>query len=653
MSIFRRLLLSISLVIAAILVGVLALSLSSAREYLSGQLQMQGRDAAVSLALALSQPGSADPAVQALLVSSLFDGGNFREVSFEDAQGKPIVQRRHDQAEQPAVPAWFRTLVPLHAPAVSHAVNNGWRQIGSVTLVADDAYAWETLWSSCLRMMGLVLAAGLLWSLFAWWLARWLRGGVMSELSEHVRTLGRGQWNRAPAVPRVAEMSDVADAVNEAREQLRSTAEAQAARAESMRVELDRDVVTGAASRKAFLQDLESALAESVEDAEARQRYPMGHVLVFRQRDLAGINRHMHRALADQWLRMVYERLHSVVSARRQPGAVLGRLNGSDFALLFPNSTTPVATLLAERLRAELRHLRIPVGEGALCRWALALTNYLPGAQPGDVLARLDHALMQAESLGDDQPQFAPEDAPQGLAMGETAWKEAIQNGVRLSLYSLSVDPLVDLHGQVVRHEAQLTLQANGAQEAIPAHLFIPAAVRLNLSADCDLQAVRLGLDWLAENAGDLTVRLSLPSLKQASFLTQLHKLLSESPPLARRLFVEIDAHGLVEQYATVEDLCRLAARLGTRVGLRRLAQQFSALTRLHGLPLAYVKLGGGFVSGLAKSPGSQALAATVIDLAHQRDIDVCAEDVPDAQTRQALEALGITLMRGPGVVAA
>ncbi len=649
MSILRRLLLSVSLAIVAILVGVLALSISSAREYLSGQLQMQARDAAVSLALALSQPGSADPAVQSLLVTSLFDGGNFKEVSFENAQGKPVVQRRQEHAE-PAAPAWFRRLVPMHARAASHPVNNGWRQVGAVTLVADDAYAWETLWQSCLRVAALVLAAGVSWGLFAWSLASWLHRRLLPELGDHVRALGRGQWNRAPAVSRVAELAVVADAVNEAREQLRSAAEAQAARTESMRAELERDVVTGAASRKAFMQGLDQALAESAEDAEARQRFPMGHVLVFRQRDLAGINRHMHRALADQWLRMVYERIQSVVAARRQPGAVLGRLNGSDFALLFPNSTTPVATLLAERLRAELRHLRIPVGEGALCRWALALTNYMPGAQAGEVLARLDHALMQAEDSGDDQPQFAPEDAPQGLAVGETAWKEAIQNGVRLSLYSLSVDPLVDLQGQVVRHEAQLTLLAGGSHEPIPAHLFIPAAVRLNLSADCDLQAVRLGLEWLAQNEGDLVVRVSLPSLKQSSFLTQLQRQLSESPALASRLYIEIDAHGLVEQYASVEDLCRLAARMGTRVGLRRLAQQFSALTRLHGLPLAYVKLGGGFVAGLATSPGSQALAATVIDLARQRDIDVCAEDVPDVATRQVLEGLGITQMRGAGV---
>ena len=342
-----------------------------------------------------------------------------------------------------------------------------------------------------------------------------------------------------------------------------------------------------------------------------------------------------------------------MVAARQQPGALLARLNGSDFALLFPHSTTPVATLLAERLRTELRHLRIPVGEGGLCRWVLALTDYAPGTQAGEALARLDHALMQAESAGNDRVLFAPADGPQARALGESAWRETLLTGIEQGRYALAVAPLVDAQGGVVRHEASLTLHDGASQEAMPASLFIPAAVRLNLSAECDLQAVRLGLQWLRQHPGDLTVRLALPSLKQSGFLLRLQDLLAGEPALAARLYVEVDAHGLVEQYGSVEELCRLAARVGTRVGLRRLAQQFSALTRLHGLPLSYVKLGGSFVTGLAQSPGSQALATSVIELARECNIDVCAEDVPDAATRDILRQLGVVLMRGPGVAAA
>jgi len=86
------------------------------------------------------------------------------------------------------------------------------------------------------------------------------------------------------------------------------------------------------------------------------------------------------------------------------------------------------------------------------------------------------------------------------------------------------------------------------------------------------------------------------------------------------------------------------------RIGLRRLAQQFGALTQLHTLPLSYLKIGGGFVSTMTQSPGSQLLTASVIETAKPLGIEVYAEDVPDRETQQILTALGVRVMRGPGV---
>ena len=59
--------------------------------------------------------------------------------------------------------------------------------------------------------------------------------------------------------------------------------------------------------------------------------------------------------------------------------------------------------MIAERVRTDLHASRIPVGEGHLCRWAQAMTDYSAGSQAGPVLSRLDFGLMRAESAGNDQ----------------------------------------------------------------------------------------------------------------------------------------------------------------------------------------------------------------------------------------------------------
>ena len=56
---------------------------------------------------------------------------------------------------------------------------------------------------------------------------------------------------------------------------------------------------------------------------------------------------------------------------------------------------------------------------------------------------------------------------------------------------------LQDVSGGLLHHEASLTLHDASGADPVPASIFMPPAVRLGLSAECDIQALRLGLDWL------------------------------------------------------------------------------------------------------------------------------------------------------------
>ena len=651
MSILRQLLLSITLAVAIILLGTLALSVNAARHYLAGQLQVQSNDAAVSLALSLSQPANSDRITQELLVSAMFDGGHFSLVRLTDPQGRVLIERRAQPAPG-TVPLWFQRLVPLSAKSASHVVTDGWRQLGEVTLTATDTYAWETLWRSSLQMVALVVAAGLLWALFAYALVRWIEKRLLAELGDQMRAIGQGHFGGA-LTPRVRELSGITDALNQTRDQLRVTAEEQNAKIESLEIEVNQDPVTGLANRKYFINELRRELDSARHGADdaggTGGAAAGGHVLVFRQRDLAAINRHMPREFVDQWLRGLVQRLNGLLEQLQLRDVVVARLNGSDFAVLMPRCAAPKAMLVAERVRTALRTARIPVGEGGLCRWAQALAPYEPGAQVSELLGALDYALMRGESAGDDHVQLTSDDNPLPASGSESEWRVVIQAALAQQRFTLATEPLRALDGTVVAQEATLMLHSEEAPEPIPAKLFFPPAIRLDLSADCDIQAARVALSWLLMNPGELIIRLAMPSLGHPNFLLQLERMLAEKPEQARRLYLEVDAHALVERHAEVAALCDVAARTGARVGVRRLAQQFSAMSQLHSLPLAYVKLGGGFVGGMSHSIGSQQLAVSVLQTARALGIAVYAEDVPDETVRNILAGIGISVMRGPG----
>jgi EAL domain-containing protein (putative c-di-GMP-specific phosphodiesterase class I)/GGDEF domain-containing protein len=636
MSTFRRLFFCTALLIGFILLGAQALGMLAAHRYLSAQVTQQSEGGASALAWALSHATSS-PTDRSTLANELFEQGLYALVRITDEGGNTVAEYKKRQNAAGRDGNWRNAWLNVQAPAVSRPFGSSDGSArGTVTVQADTRLARDTLWQGGVRILGLVLGAGVFWALFALNLVRWLETRTSRDICERVRALDPG--NHA-ALTGSCELAGVDQALVDAQRRVAATVEEQNAKIESLQSEIYRDTVTRLPNRKYFVDQFRAALADKAPDAG-------GHILMFRQRDLAEINRHLSRAFTDQWLRSSSDRLRKLIEEFGGPSAQIARISGSDFALLMPHTSAPQASLLAERVRRELRSLRVPMDKYGWCRWALAMTAFAPGDNMSDTLARLDHALMCAESADDDQITPASQ-AADSTRIGEYSWHDALATALEQHRFSLSIQPLHAVSGALLHHEASLTLHDASGEDPVPASIFMPPAVRLGLSAECDIQAIRLGLDWLFTHTGALTVPLSLASLAQTSFLSRLGRMLVDRPVLTQRLIVEVDAAGLVEQGADLRQLCDIVTAAGARMGISRLPQQFGAMEHLHEYPASYLKLCGSFIAGLLHSPGSQHLAATVVATATTLDMAVYAEDVPDLATQAILESLGVRAIRG------
>ncbi|MGK8836312.1 EAL domain-containing protein [Achromobacter xylosoxidans] len=634
MSTLRRLILCTALLIAFILLGAQALGMLAAHRYLNTQLAQQGQAGASALAWALSHDAAGDQD-KARLADDLFAAGTYALVRITGENGDTQVERREPAPDRPDLARdWRNGWLAMEAPAATrpYQAPDG-RRLGTVTVQADARLARDTLWQGGVRVIGLTLAAAVFWVLFAANLLRWIEARAAREI--HDRARAQASDGGAPGRP--GELTD--QALVDAQRQVAATVQEQNARIESLQSEIHRDAVTRLPNRKYFIDHFRQALADPAPEAG-------GHILMFRQRDLAQINRHLSRAFTDQWLRSSSDRLRKLVDGGGDGDMTLARISGSDFALLMPRTSAPQAGLLAERVRHELRSLRVPMDKHGWCRWALAMAAFTPGDNISDTLARLDHALMCAESADDDQIAPASQ-AADSTRIGEYSWHDALSTALEQHRFSLSVQPLADVSGAPLHYEASLTLHDAEGADPVPASIFMPPAVRLGLSAECDIQAIRLGLDWLYTHADALTVHVSLASLAQGAFLSRLERMLADRPAQASRLILEVDAAALVEHGADMRQLCQIVSHGGGRIGLSRLSQQFGAMEHLHEYPLSYVKLCGGFVTGILHSPGSQHLAATVVATAVSLRMSVYAEDVPDDATRAILEQIGVRAIRG------
>ena len=589
MSLLKQLLLSVSCAILAILIGTLWFSVDSARQYLSSQLQAQGESAATSLALTLSQPSNQDPVTQELLIAALYDTGQFERIRFVDTSDTVLVERSAQQETQisGSSPVWFANSLPIDVPVASAHVSNGWNQIGTIEVQPADEYARASLWKSFVRVTLLVLGAGIAWGVFVLMVMAWLR----RALREHVQ-FELQQMDQSESVPSrkkvriIPELEEVTHTLSTVQKRIRVSSQEQNARIEQLQLELNCDPVTGLANRKYFVNLFRQVL----------QQDEGGHVLLFRQRDLLALNTSLSRDAVDGWLKLVTQRCAELLQKHGMDASNLARLNGSDFIVLLKGQTGPQVMGLAQELRKALQELRQPLPDGTLCRWAMAMTNYEGQDSLSAVMTRLDNALMRAEGAGHQEVEYRPSEGGHneaGSSIGEQEWHSRIERGLAQNRIELNVKPGVEVWGQPGPiYDATLSLLAEQpGQDSLPAYLFIPVAVRLGLSGQCDLRTMQLACDWLGKHEGSLSVRVSWASVIKPGFGDQVAEVLAKAGDRAKRLIIELDAYCLSEHDAETVAFVDSLRPYGVQFGLRRVLEQPESILWLHLMALKYIVL--------------------------------------------------------------
>ncbi|HEX7387509.1 MAG TPA: LapD/MoxY N-terminal periplasmic domain-containing protein [Castellaniella sp.] len=626
MASIRQLLVISSLVIACILIVMLATGTGLMERKLDEQAQTDAENTVATLSLLLSaQP---DAAARERVLGAAFQQGRFAKLSLAAPNGVGLFEAHRSTRGVADAPSWFQAMTRVH-PHLAHRTIPG---VGQVSLVLDSGPASDALWTHVLQWTWLALGIAAFWALF-----------VAALLSRLRHALSEITTEAAPEIrvkPEPAHES--AELLDEIPEPVPPTVEEQRARVERLEIELNRDPVTGLANRGYFLNELKRTLRD-----DTHQGAVGGYVLLMRQRDMALLQNQNRRDELDDWLRLLGRRLVEVLGEYPEAQALPARLNGADFVVLFPVGGGPEVMRPVQRLRDLMETLRVKLDSQHLSRWAFALTDYTSQCTSKEVLTRLDQALMVAESAGHADIEFLShadrDDAH--LRMGEASWNALITRALEHDRISLEVRR-VQYEGDDIeaRYESTLALQEDDLdQPAMLAQLFMPVAMRLGLSSACDVRALCLALGWVGEHPGAvLVIRMSASSLLDAQFLDQVHEVCQHADPeLLGRVIVELDAFGLCHHPEVFRAFASGAAEAGLHLGLRGLAQEPEALSKLHEVDFAYVKLGGAFVRDLLSSPGGVQMMVAVTETAIGMGMRVYVDDADDPSARQMVMEYG------------
>jgi len=635
MALSKKLWLVIIVLMTLVFAGACALTNLSAKARLEQQLALNNTNSAGLLALFLQQQLTPGAPLELSLPAKL-DTHSYELIQATDAQGEVSVLHANERHTNGA-PGWFIDLFRLNiAPGVASIRKDG-QQLGTLTVSGGATIAYSTLWQGTQQLAILFLIAALTaGALGSYLLQRSLR--PLGDLVDQAEAIGSKRFAMLPE-PTSADLKPVVAAMNTLSSRVKSMLSQEAVRPQKKQPESHVDKISGLLDRDRFRHELAAELKHS--DGGSH-----GSVAIIRLGNLAHINQVYGRKSADGMLSEIGRGLKRLSMQNSGWGA--SRLNGSDFVVLAPHTDDPAAVarqaqeVLIEVLVNRSMNTHIPLPG--------ATTAYNQGETIGDILTRLDGALMAAVAEGESAINVARRGDVQVMPVRQQLdkWRDIFRQAFVEHKFSLTAYPVAGLEGDLLHLESPVRLQWQ--DESLTASQFLPWINRLELASDLDKQVVDLALSRIEAERKPICINLSVAAVADASFLMWISEKLSTHEPAAGMLWMEVQEAMAYRYLENFKKLCIRAQGHGTKMGIEHAGHQLADIGQLQDVKLDYLKIDGTFARDIDQNPANQTLVRTLCTIGKSMGIAMIAEGVNNATEWDTLKELGVDGVTGPGV---
>ena len=634
MSLIRQLWIAIAVVTLLAFSGSLVLGTLSARQYLEEQLRIKNVDNATSLALSMSQLPK-DPVTVDLLLAAQFDAGHYEYIRVVGPDGK-LLAARESKAVSPLAPTWFMALAPIQVSEGSAQIQDGWRQFGTLHLKSLSSFAYRNLWHGTLELLAWFAVGATLCGVLGTALLKRLLS-PLDRVVDHAKAIGERRFITTPESTTTEFRTVVAD-MNQLSSQVGTMLSEESARLEALRLQTQHDAVTGVLNRSHFLNIVDEAL-------ESEQAPAGGLLAMIRMPDLADLNRELGRDTVDAMLQKLASGLTDFGNS--QHGWAVGRLNGSDFAVLAPDAGP--GDDLPLRLSESVN---LAVGEymrNAELQIAIGLASYRRGNTLPQLLSHADMALSKAIEQG-GRPVLEAVNAILHPITDLAGWREGLCAALDARRLTLHAFPVLNAKGQLLHNEAPVRLQLERNGEWLCAGEFMSWAARAGLIERIDLVVLELALAHMRKDSRPLCINLSSESMCSASSLSAFSKQLADLPDIAARLWIDLPETAAYAHIDAFRRFCAELKPLGCRIGLEHVGQRVGQIGELSEVGLDYLKIARTITRGVALNTGSQTFLRGLATIAHAMGMEVIAEGVGSADEGKLLISLGMDGVTGPGI---
>jgi diguanylate cyclase len=398
-----------------------------------------------------------------------------------------------------------------------------------------------------------------------------------------------------------------------------------------------RDALTGLPNRTLLDDRLDQALQRSRRTASSFA------LMVIDLDGFKEVNDIRGHEAGDQVLQTIARRLHSVVRA----SDTVARIGGDEFVVLSLETRSEAeATALVGRLRHALRR-PYHVDEGtveidASIGWAIFPDD---GASPEELLGRADEQMFVTKRDSVDDSAITRRGS---LDAGIVREFEA---ALRHNEVVVHYQPIIDLgsgsvagvEALVRRRHPERGLLAPGEFLSHVERTPLIRALTLHVIAESLTETSRWPQEW-----GPIGVAVNIPykAVDDAALAEGILSLLASTNTRPDLLTLEIAPSGPGAGVELDHEIVETLTRTGVRLSLDDFGRA-SSLAALRTVPLAEVKIDGGFVRGVGRNGIDDAIVRSLVALARELELQTVAKGVEMRDAWDAVARLGCDRAQG------
>lgn len=404
------------------------------------------------------------------------------------------------------------------------------------------------------------------------------------------------------------------------------------------------DALTGLYNRHRFQEALQTLLSHVAEQTTG--------VLIYLDLDeFKSLNDTAGHSAADNVLHAVASQLQGMLPAP----ALIGRLGGDDFALVFTH-------LDAARAIQVARHIQLSLGNIALAEVPLShkvsacigIAEFpTHGTVAQELLANADLAMFRAKESGRGSMHlYAPDEGLMERVLNRVYWVDKIEQALKEDQFTLHFQPIMALADHTISHHEALVRMNNPVGGLHAPGEFIGVAETTGLIRGIDQWVLKKAIQALAEMQRispltKLSVNLSGRSLSNQRWLELLQYELSHSDVNPSGLILEITETAALEDIASARVWMERVTQLGCVFSLDDFGVGFASFDYLKQLPVGYVKIDGSFIHNIVSNHDDQLFVQALVQTAHAFNKQVVAEFVTSQAIVDLLVEYGVDFAQG------